>query len=92
MQRWEVGKGKIYYPLGVEVVKMSVRKRSGSGGRRALKEKVVEVYEGLFRGDQIAVGNSNYWEEFFLLKPKIAVLEVSGIFLNKLLSFSIRGR
>ena len=71
---------------------MSVRKRSGSGGRKALKEKVVEVYEGLFRGDQIAVGNSNYWEEFFLLKPKIAVLEVSGIFLNKLLSFSIRGR
>jgi len=33
------------------------------------------VYEGLFRGEQIAVGNSNYWEEFFLLKPKIAVLE-----------------
>ena len=59
---------------------MSVRKRSGSGGRKALKEKVVEVYEGLFRGDQIAVGNSNYWEEFFLLKPKIAVLEVSIMF------------
>ena len=60
---------------------MSVRKRSGSGGRKALKEKVVEVYEGLFRGDQIAVGNSNYWEEFFLLKPKISVLEVSIIFI-----------
>ena len=55
---------------------MSVRKRSGSGGKRALKEKVVEVYEGLFRGEQVAVGNSNYWEEFFLLKPKMAVLEV----------------
>ena len=41
---------------------------------------MVEVYEGLFRGEQIAVGNSNYWEEFFLLKPKIAVLEVSIIF------------
>ena len=55
---------------------MSVRKRSGSGGRRALKEKIVEVYEGLFRGDQISLANSNYWEEFFLLKPKISVLEV----------------
>jgi len=54
---------------------MSVRKRSGSGGKRALKEKIVEVYESLFRGDQIALGNSNYWEEFFLLKPKMAVLE-----------------
>ena len=29
---------------------------------------------GLFRGD--AVDNSNFWEEFFLLRPKIAVLEV----------------
>ena len=66
---------------------MSVRKRSGSGGRKALKEKVVEVYEGLFRGDQIAVGNSNYWEEFFLLKPKIAVLEVSIIFQSGNLKF-----
>jgi len=40
-----------------------------------LKEKIVEVYEGLFRGDEINVGNTNYWEEFFLLKPKMAVLE-----------------
>jgi len=54
---------------------MSVRKRSGSGGKRALKEKIVEVYESLFRGEQIALGNSNYWEEFFLLKPKMAILE-----------------
>lgn len=52
---------------------MSVRKRSGSGGKKALKEKIVEIYEALFRGDQI--GNCNYWEEFFLLKPKMAVLE-----------------
>jgi len=38
---------------------MSVRKRSGSGGKRALKEKIVEVYESLFRGDQIALGNEH---------------------------------
>ena len=85
-------KGKVIAPWGVNSVKMSVRKRSGSGGRRALKEKVVEVYEGLFRGDQIAVGNSNYWEEFFLLKPKIAVLEVSAIFLRPQFFLFIRGR
>ena len=81
-ERESGGKGKVIAPWGVNSAKMSVRKRSGSGGRRALKEKVVEVYEGLFRGDQIAVGNSNYWEEFFLLKPKIAVLEVREIFLR----------
>jgi len=33
----------------------------------------VEVYEGLFRGDPIE--NANFWEEFFLLKPKMAALE-----------------
>jgi len=54
---------------------MSVRKRSGSGGKRVLKEKIVEVYESLFRGDLIAVGNSNFWDEFFLLRPKMAALE-----------------
>jgi len=54
---------------------MSVRKRSGSGGKRALKEKIVQLYESLFRGEQLATGNINFWEEFFLLKPKMAVLE-----------------
>ena len=55
---------------------MSVRKRSGSGGKRALKEKIVQLYESLFRGEQLATGNINFWEEFFLLKPKMAILEV----------------
>ena len=71
---------------------MSVRKRSGSGGKRALKEKVVEVYEGLFRGEQVAVGNSNYWEEFFLLKPKMAVLEVrplQGIYVHMIITYDM---
>ena len=40
-----------------------------------LKEKVVQLYEGFFRGDQVAVGNANFWEEFFLIKPKMAALE-----------------
>ena len=54
---------------------MSVRKRSASGGKKILKEKIVEIYESLFRGDQISIGNCNFWEEFFLLKPKMAALE-----------------
>lgn len=53
----------------------NVRKRSGSGGKKVLKEKIVEIYESLFRGDQIAIGNVNFWDEFFLLKPKMAALE-----------------
>ena len=40
-----------------------------------LKEKVVQLYEGFFRGEQVAVGNTNFWEEFFLIKPKMAALE-----------------
>ena len=54
---------------------MSVRKRTSSGGKRVLKEKIVEIYESLFRGEQISVGNVNFWDEFFLLKPKMAALE-----------------
>ena len=54
---------------------MSVRKRTSSGGKRAFKEKIIEIYESLFRGEQIAVGNVNFWDEFFLLKPKMAALE-----------------
>nr|ALS04509.1 UPF0668 protein C10orf76-like protein [Acartia pacifica] len=54
---------------------MSVRKRSGSGGRKVLKEKIVQLYEGIFRGECMTLGNINFWEEFFLLKPKMAALE-----------------
>ena len=39
------------------------------------KEKIVEIYESLFRGEQVSIGNVNFWEEFFLLKPKMAALE-----------------
>ena len=46
---------------------MSVRKRTTSGGKRAFKEKIVEIYESLFRGEQIAVGNVNFWDEFLLV-------------------------
>jgi hypothetical protein len=44
-------------------------------GKKVLKEKVVQLYEGFFRGEQVTLGNANFWEEFFLIKPKIAALE-----------------
>ncbi|XP_018328394.2 armadillo-like helical domain-containing protein 3 [Agrilus planipennis] len=54
---------------------MATRKRSGSGSKRQLKEKVVQLYETLFRGEDIAKTSSLFWDEFFLLKPKIPHIE-----------------
>lgn len=55
---------------------MSTRKRSGSGSKRQFKEKVVLIYESLFRGDEKPPINvQSFWDEFFLLKPKAVSLE-----------------
>ncbi|XP_063221332.1 armadillo-like helical domain-containing protein 3 [Bacillus rossius redtenbacheri] len=54
---------------------MTSRKRSGSGSKRQLKEKVVQIYESFFKGEDPTLGNPNFWDEFFLLKPKVASLE-----------------
>ncbi|XP_030023646.1 armadillo-like helical domain-containing protein 3 [Manduca sexta] len=60
---------------------MATRKRSGSGSKRHLKEKVVQIYESFFRGEDLTTDNVTFWDEFFLLKPKIPQLEAE---LNKL--------
>lgn len=54
---------------------MTTRKRSGSGSKRQLKEKVVQIYESFFRGDDLSKNNPTFWDELFLLKPKISHLE-----------------
>lgn len=56
--------------------KMSSRKRSGSGSKRP-KEKVVFIYEMIFRPDFEDPSNANveFWQEFFLLQPNIESLE-----------------
>lgn len=54
---------------------MATRKRSGSGSKRHLKEKVVQIYESFFRGEDLTTDNPTFWDEFFLLKPKIPQLE-----------------
>lgn len=55
---------------------MSSRKRSGSGSKRP-KEKVVFLYELLFRSDfeDPTKTNSEFWHEFFLLQPNVESLE-----------------
>ncbi|KAJ2951164.1 hypothetical protein O0L34_g5556 [Tuta absoluta] len=54
---------------------MAMRKRSGSGSKRHLKEKVVQIYESFFRGEDLSTDNPTFWDEFFLLKPKMPQLE-----------------
>ncbi|ERL86513.1 armadillo-like helical domain-containing protein 3 [Dendroctonus ponderosae] len=54
---------------------MASRRRSGSGSKRQFKEKVVQIYETILKGEEIGPNNPLFWEEFFLLKPKLAVLE-----------------
>lgn len=55
---------------------MSSRKRSGSGSKRP-KEKVVYIYEMIFRADfeDPTKTNAEFWYEFFLLQPNVESLE-----------------
>lgn len=55
---------------------MSSRKRSGSGSKRP-KEKVVHIYELIFRldFDDPTKSNPEFWQEFFLLQPNVESLE-----------------
>lgn len=55
---------------------MTTRKRSGSGSKRQLKEKVVQIYESIFRGEDLAKCSTSFWEEFFLLRPKVVHFDV----------------
>lgn len=54
---------------------MTSRKRSGSGGSKRPKEKVVYIYELLLRGEDPAQSNGEFWNEFFLLQPNVESLE-----------------
>lgn len=75
---------------------MSSRKRSGSGSKRP-KEKVVFIYELIFRGEdprkQCSRNSENnpsdeFWNEFFLLQPNVEALEQE---LNKQTSDQLAG-
>lgn len=58
------------------ITEMSSRKRSGSGSKRP-KEKVVYIYEMIFRTDfkEPTKANPEFWHEFFLLQPNVESLE-----------------
>ncbi|XP_052565009.1 armadillo-like helical domain-containing protein 3 isoform X2 [Culex pipiens pallens] len=47
---------------------MSTRKRSGSGTKQP-KEKIVYIFESLFRGEDVVRGYNNFWNELFLITP-----------------------
>lgn len=54
---------------------MTTRKRSGSGSKRPLKEKIVRLYESFFKGEDAWKNNPTYWDEFFLIKPNVTNFE-----------------
>lgn len=51
---------------------MAMRKRSGSGSKRQYKEKVLLIYESFFKGDEPTLTNPHFWDELFLLRPKVS--------------------
>lgn len=51
---------------------MAMRKRSGSGSKRQYREKILLIYESFFKGDEPTLTNPHFWDELFLLKPKVS--------------------
>ncbi|XP_041371121.1 armadillo-like helical domain-containing protein 3 [Gigantopelta aegis] len=49
--------------------------RKGSTSKMALKEKIVQIYEAFFQGEDPSRGNANFWQELFLLKVNTNFLE-----------------
>lgn len=49
--------------------------RRGSHSKKALKEKIVQIYEAFFRGEDPSTGNPNFWDELFLLKVNTQYIE-----------------
>ncbi|CAH8572149.1 unnamed protein product [Heterobilharzia americana] len=47
------------------------RKKTQKG---SLKEKVLQVYDKLFQGQDITQGRAEFWDDFFLLKPNLKCL------------------
>ncbi|OPL33276.1 hypothetical protein AM593_03229, partial [Mytilus galloprovincialis] len=49
--------------------------RRSSSNKMGLKEKVVQIYEIFFQGDDPSCDKPNFWDEFFLLKVNIGHIE-----------------
>lgn len=63
---------------------MTSRRRSGNfGTQKRPKEKVVFIYEEIFKGQSNpAKDNDQFWNEFFLLLPNVEALENELLKLN----------
>lgn len=62
-------------PTSPKDKKLPLLLRKGSSNKIPLKEKIVQIYEAFFRGEDPAAGNPNFWDEFFLLKANTTFIE-----------------
>ncbi|XP_055874531.1 armadillo-like helical domain-containing protein 3 [Biomphalaria glabrata] len=53
----------------------SILTRKSSTQKMVLKEKVVQIYEAFFHGEDPSSSNSNFWDELFLLKVNTQFIE-----------------
>uniref|UniRef100_H2ZR09 Armadillo-like helical domain-containing protein n=1 Tax=Ciona savignyi TaxID=51511 RepID=H2ZR09_CIOSA len=49
--------------------------RRGSEGKKPLKEKVILLYDAIFKAEDLSLENPNFWDEFFLLRVNSDYLE-----------------
>ncbi|KAK5577733.1 hypothetical protein RB653_002680 [Dictyostelium firmibasis] len=61
--------------VGPRHTEILLRKEDGVGGRKALKEKFVEIYESFFNGEDPSENQPIFWEQLFLIKVNIPFLE-----------------
>ncbi|KAF2072371.1 hypothetical protein CYY_006317 [Polysphondylium violaceum] len=60
---------------GPKHTEILLRKEDNVGGRKALKEKFVEIFEAFFNDEDPSSGDPKFWEQLFLLKVNIPFLE-----------------
>jgi hypothetical protein len=60
-----------------------LRKRSGSNSKRP-KEKIIYIYELLFKNEQFVNIDSIFWEEFFMFNPNIEHFEAEILKLSNI--------
>ncbi|TNN05173.1 UPF0668 protein C10orf76 isoform 2 [Schistosoma japonicum] len=53
---------------------MSIVNERKKAPKSSLKEKVLQVYDKLFQGQDITQGRAEFWDDFFLLKPNLKCL------------------
>ncbi|GIY98723.1 armadillo-like helical domain-containing protein 3 [Caerostris extrusa] len=54
---------------------MNITMAKVEGPKRPLKEKIVQIYEAFIQGEDPSLHNTNFWDEFFLLRPNLYFLE-----------------